>query len=225
MKILAVSDTGFAENSIREYERMVDSSNPDVIIMAGDYDEGEALFLPRKHDFRESLLFAKEHKLDSFYEFLEYCGKTSQVLVIRGNHEIGDTRYSPEKINSIRGCHEISDCGMVEVKGCSFLGIGYTGNLLPIVKRFAHTRIDVIITHCEKSRLNVLTRLKPRLMIHGHAASGSSVYSINHIPAVSTGVLRYAEISFDNKGVRSMVRVRKQRTRFPNEGGFSEFWF
>jgi len=114
---------------------------------------------------------------------------------------------------------------MVVIKGFSFLGIGYAEKLLPIVKRFAQTRIDVIITHCQRTRLNVLTRLKPKLMIHGHAASGSSVYSVNHIPVVSSGVLRWAEISFDDEGVKSILRRRKQRTKFAMEGGFREFWF
>ncbi len=68
MKILAMSDTGFAENSIREYQRIVDSSNPDVIVMAGDYDEGEAFFL------------SEERKLDYFYEFLEYGGNDWYVV-------------------------------------------------------------------------------------------------------------------------------------------------
>jgi len=73
----------FGSQVVETVEQDWTTNIPDILVIAGDYDEGEAFFLPRKHDFRESLLFAKEHKLDYFDDFLEYSGKRSQVLVIK----------------------------------------------------------------------------------------------------------------------------------------------
>jgi len=230
MKILALSDTGFTKNSTKEYERIVDRFKPEVLVLAGDYDE--VLFFP--HDphkyILDDLRDQHKHVLDYFYQFLEYCSKSSYVLVIRGNHETKGL-YSPERINSIPRCRELSDCKVVEVKGTSFLGIGYLKKLLPIIKRLEGQRIDVIITHCDKARIPVLTRLNPKLIIHGHAAHRSrpSRYSVNHIPVISTGSVRYSVISFYSNR-RAALRILQYKypverwiTRQTRDGGFMKF--
>lgn len=218
VRILALSDTGFGENSSREYQRIFEESRPDIVVLAGDYDEGEALISPLART------------LSLFYQFLEYCGKKSIVLVIKGNHETrglseSANRYSPKKINSLRGCQEISDSRLVKTNGLSFLGIGYPKKLLPIVRRFEKSRVDVIITHCDKSRLKVLTRLAPKLIIHGHAASGPPSYMINQIPIISTGVLRFALIDFEGMKLEVVSQVMKERTAFIRKGELRKFMF
>jgi len=63
--------------------------------------------------------------VESFYKFLRRSGVFSKVLVVKGNHdEDFEGDYSPEKINGIPGCFEISG-KTIEVGGRLFLGLGF----------------------------------------------------------------------------------------------------
>lgn len=62
--------------------------------------------------FRKTNAFAAVHRrihVEKFYAFLEYAGKRSTVLVIKGDHDddfVG--AYDVDRINKIPGCQEIS---------------------------------------------------------------------------------------------------------------------
>jgi Icc-related predicted phosphoesterase len=135
---------------------------------------------------------------NKFYDFLEYARKNANVLVVKGDHDDdfeGD--YSPQKINSVDRCSEISG-RVVEVRGIRFLGLGfiethYLRMLKPLIEKYAR-RVDVIITHCEQERVPMLSSFEPKLIIRGHFGSGK--YLVNNIPAVFTSDVFYTVIEY-----------------------------
>jgi len=208
MRILAISDTSL----IPEYMKTVDRFHPDIITLAGDYDELSAYSLDNYME-----LVKKD-----FYDFLFYAGTKSKILVIRGNHDdpkwSGDASYySIRKINSISGCMEISN-KTVEINGLRFLGLDYDKSrinktLLPLIEKYKD-EIDVVISHSDLSKIHHLTKLKPKIIISGHSRGG--VYSVNAIPVVLTNssglvlieinrgkVTNISEYQLEQKGINS----------------------
>jgi hypothetical protein len=149
----------------------------------------------------EPFLRTKNRHVDKFYRFLEYTGKRSRVLVIKGDHDDdfpGD--YDARRIDNIPGCEEISGrtCAL---KGFVFLGLGfsqagYVSRLRPLIADF-RDRAHVLITHVPQSNLRLMAEFKPRLIIRGHWLTGS--YLVDDVPAVCTAGA-YARIEIAKTG-------------------------
>lgn len=150
---------------------------------------------------KKFLEIRKKIHVDKFYNFLEYAGKKSKVLVVKGDHdEDFDKDYILEKINKIPDCKEITGRG-IKVCGFSFIGLGfyetYDINMLnSIIEKFKG-KVDIVITHCKQNRLPLISLLKPKLIIRGHFGSGK--YLVNEIPAVFTQDVKYTIIELRNK--------------------------
>ncbi|ADM27551.1 metallophosphoesterase [Ignisphaera aggregans DSM 17230] len=148
---------------------------------------------------REFHEIVKRIHVEKFYHFLEYAGRRSRVLVVRGDHDYdfeGD--YDVNRINGIPGCSEISG-RFVEIGGMRFLGLGfeethYRQKLREIVAMY-RGRVDVVVAHSELSRIPIIAELKPKLIIGGHFLSGK--YLVNNIPAAFTAGIKYAVIDID----------------------------
>ncbi len=201
LKILALSDTGFYPP--QEYEEILENSEPDVVALAGDYDEGYPLW-PKGMSYLEFLEFGKKwFTLDFFYKFLNFASKRTHVLVVDGNHEVDSEQYDEKRINSIEHCRELSDTD-VTIGGLRFAGLGYRtmlSKLKPRVEKLSSSNIDVLVTHCELERLSLLSRLRPKLIIRGHAASGPGKFLSRGIPVVSSGAVKYTSISLEERRI------------------------
>jgi len=196
VKILAISDTTL----IPVYLRMVDNLQPDIIVLAGDYDEGT--------------YFNADKTKKYFYDFLRHAGIKSKVLVIKGNHDDSkwsdnSSHYSINKINSIKGCNEISGKS-IKINGLKFLGIDYessriNANLLPLLEKHGND-VDVIVSHGEVSKIHHLVKLKPLIVINGHTRGG--VYSVFDIPVVLTNKIGLALIEIKQNSVKTILEYQ-----------------
>jgi len=166
------------------------------------------IFMTLEEKYRNTKEFHENRKrihVDKFYSFLEYAGKVSKVLVVRGDHDYdfeGD--YDINRINATPGCSEISG-RLVEVGGVRFLGVGFeevrsVRKLRSIVEEY-RGRVDVVVAHNELWKTKFLGELRPRLIIRGH--SGRGVYLVNGVPAVFTaGGTKYAVIDLEPDRMR-----------------------
>jgi len=189
LKIVAISDTRFQN---QDYQRMIDKLEPNIVVLAGDCDEE---FFSSSNDF---------------YDFLHYTGKKSKVLVIKGNHDDpkwggSKSRYSIKKINSIKGCTEISGKS-VNVDGLKFLGIDYescriNANLLPLLEKHGN-HVDIIISHGEISKIRRFANLKPLIVINGHTMGG--VYSVDEVPIIMSNNIGLALIEIKQNKVETI---------------------
>jgi len=191
VKILAISDTAL----ISVYQRMVDNLRPDIVVLAGDYDEG--------------IPFFENNSQNYFYDFLSHVGKKSKVLVIQGNHDDNRSNYSINKINSIKGCNEISGKS-VKINGLKFLGIDYessriNANLLPLLEKHGNG-IDVIVSHGDISKIHHLAKLKPMIVINGHTRGG--VYSVFDVPVVLTNGAGLVLIEIKQNSVKTILEYQ-----------------
>lgn len=189
--MIAFSDMGFSETQWER--RIIDGFKPDVVILAGDYDEGS------EPDFYTEEEERARRKYASLYSFLEYAGRKTRVLVVGGNHDLAPF-YSEDKVNSINGCEEISG-KLVTVKSLSFLGVGASNvRILSILKKLGGRNIDVVVAHCGVNSLAPLwTRAKPKIVINGHTQSGT--YKANGVPLLLTQRLRFAHVEIGDNGV------------------------
>jgi predicted phosphodiesterase len=151
------------------------------------YDRLAALEF-RYRKTRAYLAARKKIHVDRFYEFLRYAGKVSRVLVVKGDHDndfAGD--YSPNRINRIRGCREIS--GKVETLGeCTVLGLGFDHSakrreLRRLIEKF-RGQLGIVIAHAPQENIQLIAALQPRLLIRGHFGGGR--YLIDGVPSVFT---------------------------------------
>jgi Icc-related predicted phosphoesterase len=157
---------------------------------------------------KKFLELRKKTHVDLFYKFLEYAGKKSKVLVVKGDHDDdfeGD--YIVEKINRIYGCKEISG-KLVKIDGLHFLGLGfdethYLRILKPLIEEFKG-KVDVVITHCEQNKMPLVSLLKPRIIIRGHFGFGK--YLVNDIPAVFTMGVKYTIIEFEKEKLPKIIQ-------------------
>ena len=158
----------------------------------------------RFHEIRKGI------HVDRFYQFLEYAGKISKVLVVKGDHdEDFEGDYVVDRIHKISGCREISG-RTTEVKGLRFLGLGfgeshYLRNLRPIIEEF-EGKVDVVIAHCEQKRVPTIGSLRPRIMIRGHFGSGK--YLVNNIPSVFTQGVKYTTVELENERIPRILQYR-----------------
>jgi len=151
--------------------------------------------------------------LEPFYDFLRFAGRRATVFVVKGDHDDdfpGD--YDIDRINSMRGCTEISG-RVAEEYGLRFLGLGfkethYKRVLRDLVARFKGT-VDVIVAHSEQSRLPILSEFQPRLIARGHFGYGK--FLVNGVPSVFTG-----------GGFHSVVRVHGSITITQYRRGFGK---
>ena len=195
-KILAVSDTTL----IPEYQRMFDNLKPDIVVLAGDYDEG--------------MLLGVDNTERYFYDFLRHAGKKSNVLVIKGNHDDSKwsdstSHYSVNKINGIKGCNEISGKS-IKINGLKFLGIDYessriNANLLPLLDKHGDG-VDVIVSHGDVSKIHHLAKLKPMIVINGHTRGG--VYSVYDVPVVLTNEVGLVLIEIKQNSVKTILEYQ-----------------
>ncbi|KAF6248676.1 MAG: hypothetical protein DSN69_07065 [Nitrosopumilus sp. YT1] len=196
VKILAISDTAL----IPVYRRMVDNLHPDIVVLAGDYDEGIPFFEDTSQNY--------------FYDFLRHTGTKSKVLVIQGNHDDpkwsdSTSHYSIHKINSIKGCNEISGKS-IKINGLKFLGIDYdssriNANLLPFLEKHGNG-VDVIVSHGEISKIHRLAKLKPMIVINGHTRGG--VYSVYDVPVVLTNGAGLVLIEIKQNAVKTILEYQ-----------------
>ena len=196
VKILAISDTTL----IPEYKRMFDNLQPDIVVLAGDYDEGMLLGVDTTERY--------------FYDFLRHVGKKSKVLVIKGNHDDSKwsdstSHYSINKINSIKGCNEISGKS-IKINGLKFLGIDYessriNANLLPLLDKHGDG-VNVIVSHGDVSKIHHLAKLKPMIVINGHTRGG--VYSAYDVPVVLTNEVGLVLIEIKQNSVKTILEYQ-----------------
>ncbi|MGB9760765.1 MAG: metallophosphoesterase family protein [Thermoproteota archaeon] len=184
---------------------------------------------------KKFLEFRKKMHVDLFYKFLEYAGKKSKVLVVKGDHDEDFERdYIVEKINKIPGCKEISS-KFVEINGLRFLGLGFNEThylriLRPLIEEFKG-KVDVVVTHCEQDRMPLVSLLKPKIIIRGHFGSGK--YLVNDIPSVFTADVKYTIIELENKkfpkilqytvGKNEELKILEKGSCKPWLSEFSEF--
>jgi hypothetical protein len=146
---------------------------------------------------KDFLNFRKKIHVDRFYQFLNYAGKKSKVLVIRGDHDNDfDGDYIPEKINKIHECKEIIG-KVIKIGNLRFLGLGYNETyylriLKPIIAEYKG-KVDIVIMHGLRAPL--ISSLKPGLIIRGGIGPGK--YLINDVPSVFTGGAKYTVIEFE----------------------------
>ena len=170
-KILAFSDIDSSINRpiyrpINVYEhvtKIFDHHKPDILMLAGD------LIPPR---------------VERFYEILEHASQTSEIYLVRGNHD-GD-EYDIERISAIRNCHEISG-KLVTSHNISILGLGYNETyylriLRPLIEK-TKAKVDIVLTHAEQRRLLPICQIKPKLVLRGHFGLGRC--EVDGIPIVS----------------------------------------
>jgi hypothetical protein len=204
VRILAMSDTCFYPP--REYEEIVQDSKPDVIVLAGDYDETYSVWAEDSPFAAHEVARNQTLAMDFFYRFLGFASRRADVLVIGGNHEeysASKTCYDKQRINSINNCRELSGLS-VRVGGLHFVGLGYTDTLGKLQLRMgelATLNPDVLITHCELERLSLLSRLSPKLIIRGHASSGPGRFLARGVPVISAGAVRYSVITVEEHGI------------------------
>jgi len=176
----------------------------------------------RETSFRQ---IRKRMHVDRFYNFLRHAGARSKVLVVKGNHDSDFAEdYSPEKINNIRGCREISG-KRCTVNGVSFLGVGFddshsSRSLTELLRKFGK-RVEVIISHCEQRHLPVLSELSPKLIIRGHWGLGR--YLVNGVLTVMTSNAEYTTITYRSNSIprikqfwRSGKPVERNRESCPS---------
>jgi len=154
----------------------------------------------------KDFLKLKTIHVDRFYQFLKYASKKSNVLVIKGNHDEdfkGD--YIPERINSIRGCREISG-KTIDIKGIRFLGLGFDEarclrnlKVRTLMTEKFRGKIDVVVMHGENIRL--VSLLKPKLIIKGGGGFPPGKVLVNDVPSVFTDVGNCAVIEFKDKTI------------------------
>ncbi len=151
-----------------------------------------------------------------FYESIEYAGRKSRVLVVKGNHDecfAGD--YVLKLIDSTPGCREISG-RLCEVAGLRILGLGYREThyltlLRPLLAKFAN-KVDIVIAHCEQSRVPLLASIRPKLIIRGHFGAGK--FLVGGIPIILTSSLKCAHIEFRNRILTRLNEVPQTSKSF-----------
>ena len=221
-KILAFSDVISWETK----NELASKTRPDIVVLAGDLvNEGgyshwfEARdrywkqthnYKKHTHDallqdrlFRDILKETKTNRVEGLYKFLKDVGQNSRVLVIKGNHDEGES-YDPERISNVAGCEEISGKA-IEINGIRFLGISekesyYLRLLNPIMDKFKE-KIDVIILHGYNIRL--ISSMHPKLIIHGGSLSGK--YLINNVKTVYTSATHHAIVTMENNSVKNIL--------------------
>lgn len=184
-------------------EKLVDEFRPDIVILAGDlvWDGGLSFWL-------EWYGIEREEHVSGFYGFLEYAGRNSNVLVVKGNHDVdfkGD--YSVERINGILGCREISG-RIVEVKGLRFLGLGTDElaslrRLKPLIEKFKG-KVDVAVMH--GPRLQLVSQLKPKLIIRGGYGFGKHIADC--VPCVFNNHGVVTTVELENGGLPKIIQYR-----------------
>jgi Icc-related predicted phosphoesterase len=230
LSIVAFSDLEFPHNS--QWQKcVVDGFKPDVVALAGDYNEGHVEWHKRitkaiaedrnvtGFDFNEK---CAKQQYENFYSFLEYAGQRAKVLVVKGNHENGafypqyDMQggifYSKQRINQISGCKEISG-EIANVGRFCFLGLGYDDSkIVQISKRFQGIPIDVVVSHQSIYSLDATwNRIKPRIIINGHVHSGT--YKVKGIPLVLTQKMKFASIILKDETITVQQFLKEDKNR------------
>lgn len=223
MRILLTSDIVSWDG----YEELVELLRPDITVLAGDLvSDGYAIFWreamrtrpwiaglmnggahdEKAHAALVEFLQGEEFRrlrwdlhVGKFYRFIKKAGQISEVLVIRGNHDLdfsGD--YMPSVIDETPGCHEISG-KEIEVKGLRFLGAGYSSSRAELWSLLEAHRgsVDVLVSHVKWSMVDMLTSAGPSLVLAGHYYSGSPVKRIGKTAMVFTNYGQYAIVDLD----------------------------
>lgn len=132
--------------------------------------------------------------------------------MVRGNHddEFKDS-YSTQKINSIKGCAEISGKA-IRLDDYSFLGLSYKdvhskSNLKRICRKLTG-KVDVVLMHGENIQL--VSLLKPFLMIKGGWRNG--ICMVNDIPSVFTGPGSFTIIELERKKISKISQYMIKRS-------------
>ena len=207
MKILVFSDV----LAWYGYASVVDSIKPDIVALAGDlvYDG----FAPGYWEISLEGTYNLDIHIELFYSFLKVVGSRYKVLIVKGNHdeEVGKA-YSPDKIDSIPRCMEISG-KLVDVEGFSFLGLGFSeaskiGRLKQIIKRY-EDKVDIILMH--GGNLHTISLIKPKVIIKGGYAP--SIFSINGVPALFNGPDHCGVVEFKDEYLKEITLYRFMRIK------------
>ena len=143
--------------------KIFDHHKPDILMLAGD-------LIPTR--------------VERFYEILEHASQTSEIYLVRGNHDAAE--YDVKRISSIRNCYEISG-KLVTSHDIRILGLGYdethySRTLRPLVEK-TKTKADIVLTHAEQRRLQLICQIQPSLIVRGHFGLGRC--EVDGIPIVS----------------------------------------
>jgi hypothetical protein len=142
---------------------------------------------------------------------------------VKGHHDDdfpGD--YDASRINSTRGCTEISGkvveaCGMKVIR-LGFRETHYKRTLCDLVSRFKNN-VDVVVAHAEQSRVPIISEFQPRLFARGHFGFGRSL--VNGVPSVFTGGPIYSLVKVGKSITLTQYRRRRGSSRPTQFGGVS----
>jgi len=169
-----------------------------------------------REEYRNSQEFHAARRalhVEPFYSFLRFAGRRATVFVVKGDHDDdfpGD--YDVDRINSLRGCAEISGKA-IEAHGLRLLGLGFNEThykrvLRDLVARFAGA-VDILVAHSEQPRVPILAEFRPRLIARGHFGYGR--FLVKGIPSIFTGGRFY-----------SIARVGRSMSITQYKRGFGE---
>ena len=161
-------------------------------------------------------LYRKYH-VGGFYRFLGRAGRQCPVLVVQGNHDENED-YSLERINSIRGCQEISG-RRVEIKGTTFLGVShFIGNRRGRFKELEAANpggAEVVVAHPPLATTPFHAKLASRLLIKGHYWPGT--WMVEGKPTVFTSEVHHSVIELAPDGHPRIGQWLRRK------GGFGRF--
>lgn len=202
IKILACSD-------VRCWDRFrasLHAAKPHIVILAGDLVcDGHVTHDP---DAR----VASGH-VRKFYEAIQYAGQRSKVVVVKGNHDDcfpGD--YAADRINTTLGCIEISG-KLREVEGLRILGLSFEQtHRLRMLRSLLATfggRADIVVAHCEQSRLRSVAQFRPQVVVRGHFGAGT--FMVEGVPTVQPNEADCVHIEFERGLLRRIDETPKPR--------------
>ena len=150
----------------------------------------------------------KRIHVDRFYAFLRYAGKASKVLVTKGDHDDDFAEdYDCARINSIRGCREISG-KTYAVDRWVFLGLGFEQagfrrSLRTLSANFKD-RVGIVIAHAPHGNVRLIAEMNPKVLVRGHFGGGQ--YLVDGIPTVFTAGVNHTLIETGGAG---LPRIRQ----------------
>ncbi len=161
--------------------------------------------------FRDTEFFNKQvlNHVDLFYYFLGIAGKnTKKVFVVKGNHDDYGNYYDANRINSCDGCYEISGKSIglndYQVLGLGYEETHYLRKLRPILAEYSDG-IDIILTHSEEKRLELLTSINPLIVFRGHFRTGH--YKVKNVDFVSAMFPSYITVEIEGNKIQKISYI------------------
>jgi len=152
----------------------------------------------------EFLDYIMKNHILKFYEALKYSGRSCDaVFVVMGDHDLDFPQaYSTSQINSINNVFEISGRKVLfqnlNILGLGYLETHYLEKMRSIIALY-QGNIDIILTHAEQRRMQLLASIKPGLILRGHFMQG--IYQVNNTQVASAIFPSYIIVKMENNKV------------------------